>query len=104
MNRREKGGAGQDGVDLLALVSFAQLGSLVHSYCWLAILVYIGMVAWRVYQVASSAMGMLGGATAAEEEGPKDTRTKAERKAEEEARERKRAIKAARKRGKHMHG
>lgn len=90
-------------MDLLALVSVAQLGSLFHPYFWLAILVYIGMVAWRVYQVASSAMGMLGGAAAAEDEGSKDTRTKAQRKADEEAREKKRAIKAARKRGKHMH-
>ncbi len=91
-------------MDLLALVSVAQLGSLFHPYFWLAILVYIGMVAWRVYQVASSAMGMLGGAAAAaEEDGPKDTRSKAQRKADEEAREKKRAIKAARKRSKHMH-
>jgi len=98
-------------VDILAIVSMSQLGSLFTSWAWLGLLVVAGMLAYKAYTLFASAKGaltgMMGGAAAAAGEGDGEAeaagprKTRAEVKAEEEEKQRKREMKKARKMAKH---
>lgn len=97
-----------DGNDVLALAVLAQLGSLLHPWCWaflVVVLVIAGLKIWGFVQSLRSLVGAgAGEGDAAEQDGPVDSRSRQAREAEEKRREERLAKRTQRKKAKHtMH-